>query len=401
MNLKAGYPFSLIKNGLVTNYPKLGKSIRTDIIIMGGGISGALSAYYLIKNGFECTVVDARTIGLGSTCASTSLLQYEIDTSLHKLTGMVGETNAVKAYSLGKEAIDKLFAISDKINFADIQKKRSLYFAAFKKDVVDLKKEFLIRKEHGFHVHYWEKDEVLEKMGIVAPGAILSEDGGQTDAYMLTHALHAYNIKKGLRVFDRTNIARIHHNKKNVELITSDGIKITAKKMIYATGYETVNYIDKQIVQLDSTYATISEPLDHKSTFWKDDMLLWNTADPYLYLRTTPDKRIIVGGRDEKFISPGKRDKLISPKEKKLVTDFNKLFPGINFIPEFSWTGVFGSTKDGLPFIGPYKKLSNSYFALGFGGNGITFSLVAAEIITDLLLGKKNTNASIFSFGRL
>ena len=401
MNLKAGFPFSLVKNGLVTNYPKLGKNIRTDVIIMGGGISGALNAYYLIKNGFECTVVDARTIGLGSTCASSSLLQYEIDTPLHKLTGMVGETNAVKAYSLCKEAIDKLFAISDKINFADMQKKKSLYFAAIKKDVADLKREFLIRKQNGFRVQYWEKDEVLKKMGIVAPGAILSEDAGQTDAYMLTHALHAYNIKKGLRVFDRTNIIRIHHNKKNVELITSEGMKIEAKKMIYATGYETVNYIDKHIVQLNSTYVTISEPLDHRSPFWKDEMLLWNTADPYLYMRTTPDNRIIVGGRDEKFISPGKRDKLIPRKEKKLVTDFNKIFPDINFIPEFSWTGVFGSAKDGLPFIGPYKNLSNSYFALGFGGNGITFSLIAAEIITDLLLEKKNTSASIFSFGRL
>ena len=96
-----------------------------------------------------------------------------------------------------------------------------------------------------------------------------------------------------------------------------------------------------------------------------------------------------------------KRDKLIAAKTKKLTTDFQKIFPHINFIPEFSWTGTFGSTKDGLPFIGPYKKLPNSYFALGFGGNGITFSLIAAEIIASLLNGKKNPDAAIFSFERM
>jgi len=70
-------------------------------------------------------------------------------------------------------------------------------------------------------------------------------------------------------------------------------------------------------------------------------------------------------------------------------------------VPEFSWAGTFGSTKDGLPFIGPYKKLQNSYFALGFGGNGITFSLVAAEMISAELTGKKNVDIKLFSFDRL
>ena len=92
------------------------------------------------------------------------------------------------------------------------------------------------------------------------------------------------------------------------------------------------------------------------------------------------------------------------PEERKknlLVKDFKKVFPNIEFKPEFTWTGTFGETEDGLPFIGTYNKLPNSYFALGFGGNGITFSLIAAEIITDLILGKENKDAQIFSFDRV
>lgn len=401
MNLKAGYPFSLIKNGLVADYPKLEKNIRTDVVIMGGGISGALAAHYLLQKNIVCVIIDARSIGLGSSCASTSLLQYEIDTPLHKLAALIGEKTAARSYWLCKEAIDKLMILADKIGFRDIQKKKSLYYAAAKKDVADLKKEFAARKKHGFSVRYLEDKEVYKNSGIHAPAAILSRDAGQTNAYMFTHALHQYNIKKGLEVYDRTTISTIKHDIKGVKLVTENGNKIQARKLIYATGYEVVKYIDKPIVKLQSTYATVSEALSLDRPFWKDEMLLWNTADPYLYMRTTPDNRILIGGRDENFYSPKKRDELIADKTRKLNNDFQKAFPHINFIPEFSWTGTFGSTKDGLPFIGRYKKLPNSYFALGFGGNGITFSLIAAEMIAQLISGKENADAHIFSFDRV
>lgn len=86
--------------------------------------------------------------------------------------------------------------------------------------------------------------------------------------------------------------------------------------------------------------------------------------------------------------------------KKQLTADFFKKFPSINFIPELSWSGTFSSTKDGLPYIGTYKKLPNSYFALGFGGNGITFSLITAELIKEEITGRNNVDAKIFAFDR-
>lgn len=400
MNLKSGYPYSLIKNGLVAEYPKLLQDKAVDVVIMGGGISGALTAYHLTTAGFSCIVADARSIGLGSTCASTSLLQYEIDNPLHKLAMQIGEQKATRCYKLCEEAIDKLIAIAHKIGFKDIQPKKSFYFAAAVKDVPMLQKEFSIRKKKGFKVSWLYEEAVLKKTGFKAPAAILSKTGAQTNAYLFTHALHQYGIKKGLEVYDRTEIVSIKHNRQNVELKTKEGYTLRAKKLVYATGYETAKYISQPIVKLQSTYAVISEVLNLKKPFWSNDMLLWNTADPYLYMRSTPDNRILVGGRDEDFYSPAKRDALLPAKTTSLVKDFKKLFPAIPFVPEFSWAGTFGSTKDGLPFIGTHKKFPNGFFALGFGGNGITFSLIAAQIITDMLLKKNNPDAKLFSFER-
>lgn len=398
MNLKSGYPFWLIKDGLPYSYDKLDRNIETDVVILGGGISGALVRYYLVKAGINCIVVDGRTIGLGSTCASTSLLQYEIDTTLQELITLVGKKNAERSYHLCNHAITELGKIAKKLK-VDFEFKKSLYFAAHKKDIKSLKKEFEARRQAGFEVVFLEKEQIESDFGFSSPGGILSNHGAQTNAYALTHALLQYKKSEKFNTYDRSPIIKITHHKNNVELQTENGFTIKSKKLVYATGYESIQYIDEKIVDLQSTYAIISEQYNVKK-FWKDEALLWNTANPYLYLRTTPDGRILAGGRDEPFYNPKKRDMLLKKKTKQLVSDVKKMFPDMGFKEEFCWTGTFGTTKDGLPYIGTYDKLTNSYFALGFGGNGITFSLIAAEIITDLIQGKENKDAQIFSFDR-
>ena len=400
MDLSSGYPFWLIRHGLPFDYPVLSRDITTDVVIMGGGISGALASYYLTEAGVKNTVIDGRTIGLGSTCASTSLLQYEIDTPLCELIHMVGEENAVQAYRLCDKSIDTLQKIANKIKFQDFDKRKSLYYAAAKKDIKFINNEFATRHRHGFDVKLLSASDIKKQYKIHAPAAILSAQGAQTNAYTFAHALHQYSIKKGTEVFDRTCVAQITHTKAGVKLTTENGHTIKAKKLIYATGYESVKYINKKVVDLQSTYALCSEQDADTDLPFKNKAMLWNTADPYLYMRTTADNRILIGGRDEKISNPQKRDKLLPAKTAALVKDFKKLYPHIPFKPEFSWCGTFGSTKDGLPYIGEYPGLPNSYFSLGFGGNGITFSLIAAEILKDLITGKKNSAEKIFSFQR-
>ena len=107
-----------------------------------------------------------------------------------------------------------------------------------------------------------------------------------------------------------------------------------------------------------------------------------------------------MGGKDVPFSSAQQRDRLITEKTKSLEQSFEKLFPAISFKTDFEWAGTFASTKDGLPYIGSIPQRQHTYFALGFGGNGITFSSIAADIIRDLLSGRKNKDAEIFSFDR-
>jgi glycine/D-amino acid oxidase-like deaminating enzyme len=400
MELVAGQPYWLIKTGLPHSYPKLLSDMKCDCLVIGGGISGALTAYYLTRAGLECVLVDARAIGLGSTCASTSLLQYELDVPLHLLKEKVGEQRAIRAYQLCGESIDKLTDLMANLGFKEFDKRNSLFFSQQPKQKEFIRKEWLARKQAGFEVELLDSTELKDCYNLKAAHGILSTKGATNNAYALTSRLLEECLKKGSQIFDHTKVSRITYQKQRVIVRTEQGYTIDANHVINATGYEVTNFIDRKIVDLDCTYAIISESNAEQSEPWKNSIMMWNTDNPYLYLCCTTDYRIVIGGRDERFVNVNTMHTYLPEKERLLEKDFNKLFPSMSFKREFGWSGVFGKTKDSLPFIGSIRKTPHTFYALGFGGNGITFSLIAAEILTDLLLGKKNDNAEIFSFSR-
>src|SRR5690606_5958833 len=123
--------------------------------------------------------------------------------------------------------------------------------------------------------------------------------------------------------------------------------------LIIACGYESQNYLPEKVTELNATYAIVSTPMESQP-IWYRNCLIWETKTPYLYLRTTADGRILVGGRDEASCHPEKRDELLPMKRMALANDFHALFPDIPFEVDFAWAGTFSETADGLPFIGSY-----------------------------------------------
>lgn len=402
MKLKSPEPFWLVKDGLKHSYPSLRENIETEILIIGGGITGSLLAHQMIKDGYKTVLVDRREIGNGSTSATTSMLQYEIDVALFKLSEMIGKEGAEKSYWACYDSIDDLQKIAKEVKSdCGFEKKKSLYFAALKKDVPLLKKEFEARKTAGFPVKWLSEDDIKKQFKIENTfGGILSEQGGSIDAFCLAHDILHYNYKKGLQIFDKTDIIKFDYKKTGVTATTDYGNTIKAKKVIFCNGFESTEIIQDKFVDLLSTYAIVGEQCDKKYNKELNGLLVWNTADPYIYMRTTDDNRILIGGEDEEFVNAQKRDALLFDKEKKLVRKIDKYLPENNFRTDFVWAGTFGETKDGLPYIGEHPNFPSAYFVLGFGGNGITFSVIGMAMASDFIKGKKNELSEYFRFRR-
>lgn len=374
-------------------------AIDCEVAIIGGGITGALVGHSLTRAGVNTVLVDRRDLGTGSTAASTGLLQYEIDVPLVDLIKKVGEAHAVHAYRRGLRAIDEIGALVENLgDDCGFSRRSTLYFASQPEDLADLKTEYECRRELGFEVEFWNAERLRERTSIVSEAAIVSSGDGQIDPLRLTRCLLERARALGLRIFSKTCVGRIDRSPARIVLSSELG-RINARAVVYAAGYESGQFLPDDVGSLHSTYVVASEPLVSFAG-WPDQSLIWETARPYFYARTTDDGRAIIGGEDTQYSDDHAQESLVREKAMKLVLRFQSLFPSIDFVPACAWAGTFGETQDGLAYIGTLPGRDGEYFTLGYGGNGITFSQIAARLVVDLFLGRPNDDAAVFRFGR-
>ena len=401
MDLKSGYPFWALKNGLMHAFPPLQQDLRCDVAIIGGGITGALIADELAAHGHDVAVLDQRDIGWGSTSASTALLQYEIDTHMIDLAKRYGEDNALLAYRACAEAIDMVAAKAADIRDVDFARMRSLYYASKRRHRSDLEDEFALRKRHGFDVEWLDAERVERDYGFAAACAILSTKAARVDPYRMTYRLLMRLQKRGTAVHDRTPIARIEVDDRSATLTTTSGATIKAKTLVMAAGYASQQFLRKRVAKNRSSYAFITDPIDPAILAALKDTMVWESARPYLYMRSTGDGRLLVGGEDDSIDIPAKRDALVDRKARKLAAKVAKLFPHIPVQPAFAWAGTFAETDDGLPWIGASPEHGRRLlFAMAYGGNGITYSMLGAGLIRALVERRKHPLQRLFGFER-
>jgi glycine/D-amino acid oxidase-like deaminating enzyme len=401
VDLTSGCPFWQVRDGLPAVYPALDREVDADVAVVGGGITGALIAWHLVDAGLSTVLVDRREIGWGSTAATTALLQYELDTSLAELSDLAGPETAGRVYRAAHgtiAALERLVAgLPDACGFA---RRSSVYLASTRKDAASFSREWAMRRELGLAVELWSTADLEARLGVTRPAALCTRDAAEVDPYRLTHALIRAASVRGLAVYDRTSV-RLPARRAGgrFRLRTGRRHSITCGELVVACGYETQTLLRQRGVDLRSTYAFASEPLEPGS-LWPGRCLIWESARPYLYLRTTADDRVIVGGEDVGFVDAGARDRLIPAKTATLRRRARRLFPRLELEPAFAWTGTFAETEDGLPFIGVHPRLPGARIGCCYGGNGLLFGVLAAEIIAAAVRGDRHPDADLFSFDR-
>lgn len=401
MDLRSGDAFWPLLNGLIRSYPPLAANAECDVVVLGGGITGALVAFHLAEAGVDTLLLERRDVAMGSTAASTALLQYEVDTHLTDLIGMVGKAAAERSYLLCLEAIGKLEALAQRLpGDCGFARKRSLYVASRRRDAAALRREHAARRAIGIEVELLGPDAIRAELSLRAPAALLSAVAAQMDPYRFTHLLLAEAARLGARIHDRSAALGYVREGDGVVVQTDRGATVRARRIVFATGYESQQYLQQKVAHLRSTWALVSEPVAAFPGWGFDQCLLWETARPYFYARTTTDGRVLIGGEDDAGRHTHASPRRLARVSEKLAKRFAGLFPQIALEVAYSWGGTFAETEDGLAYIGVTPAFPNGYFALGFGGNGITYSLLAAELIRDAILGRPNADAAIFAFDR-
>ncbi|KZZ85550.1 NAD(P)/FAD-dependent oxidoreductase [Bacillus sp. SJS] len=370
-----------------------------DVVIVGGGMSGALAAYTLVQEGLHVAIMDKREMAAGSSSANTGLLQFSNDIMLHELIDQIGEQKAVHFYKLCQNAVEQLDKVSKTLpRDPDLIRRKSICYASSKEDVPKLRKEYEALAKHGFPVEYWSEEEVAEHMPFKKHAALITYGDAEVNPYRFIHGILEYVQQKNVHLFEHTESIEIEEHEDHVTLHTSKG-NFSASHVIFATGYDSPPIDEKIGADINRSYAIATEPIEDLS-FWEDKAMIWETKRPYLYLRTTADNRIIAGGLDEDKPEAPQSEEWIANRANRLLHELRKLFPGITLNIAYAWGASFGESLDNLPFIGRHPHQSRQYYLLGYGGNGTVYSMLGSHILKDLILNKPNEDAEIVKLDR-
>ena len=373
------------------------ENIKCDALIVGAGITGSLVAERLTRQGLDVVLVDRELPGRGSTAASTSMLLWEIDRSLARLTEAYSFERASRAYLASLNAVSGLRSLVLELGLScDMRERHSLYLAAGSSK--ELLREHELRERAGLPGEFLDHGRLLDAFGISRAGAIVSPGAADADPMQLARGLLGIAIARGARLFEAEAV-EFDSTARSVGVQLKNGRQIEARSVVLATGYVMPAIVQSTIHSVSSSWAIATTPQPQNT--WKEGALIWEDSEDYLYARTTRAGRIIIGGEDsEEIIEPEARDGLIPEKSIVLARRLAALWPPASLDLGFRWAGTFDNTSDGLPLIGPVSGAKGIYAAYGYGGNGITFSFLAAQLIGDLIAGSTSELAADFALDR-
>jgi glycine/D-amino acid oxidase-like deaminating enzyme len=395
-DLRTGRPVWLNGRAPSVPYRPLTREIETDVLVIGAGITGAMIADALCAAGRQVVLADTRGPAQGSTSASTALVQYEIDTPLTVLAGKIGKRNAVRAWRRSRLAIDALAARLGELRVRNVAQRDTLYLTGDELDADGMAREHEARLAAGFAARLFDRKALRARFGISRSAALLCYGDLAIDPRRTTLALLRAAYEQDAQIFAPTRIEQVVSSRSGATATAANGRWIRCQHLVYATGYELPHGVPRRGHQIVSTWAIAT--VRQSSRLWPGECMIWEASDPYLYLRTTPDGRVICGGEDEEFSDAAARDALLPQKTRTLRRKLHRMLPGVDTTVEFAWCGSFGASSTGLPRIGRVPGRRRMWVALGYGGNGTTYSRIAADVICGAIAGRPDVDADLYDF---
>ncbi len=372
-------------------------------------MTGALVAHAFASAGISTIVLDAGVVGRGSTAASSALLLQEPDMELLQLEGRYGARASRRIWQIGHESVRDLIALLRRLHIrCDLAKRDVVYYATNADEEARLHHEFRRRLRAGFEGEWLGAGELRRVTGIAGRGAIRTSGSAQFDPYRACVGVLRSAVREGAQLFERSEVRRVQAGRDRVRLHTAAGT-VDARRVVIATGYATPRFRPLAgRFRLYRTYVLTTEPMGaaERRDLGLTDVMVWDAERPYHYARWTPEHRLLLGGGDRRIRAGQRRRAQFERATRELRDYFETQLPLLATIKtELAWEGVFATTPDSLPYIGPHRRYPGHWFALGYGGNGMTFGPLAARLLLERWQGRWQGGTyrdhDLFAFDRL
>ena len=405
IRLRAGRPLWLPSGATGgQDYPALRGPNEADAVVIGGGITGALTALRFAEAGVRVAVLEADRVARGSTAASSALLLAEPDRGLVELGRRFGTSDARRIWAASRDAAGDLQQqLAARRIRCDLRPRDTVFYTTDADAVAPLHREYVARRRAGIPADWLAARALRTEVGLPARAAIRTRGNASCDPYRAAVGLMDAAARAGAAVFERSPARRITPDRHGVRVATPGGT-VTARQVVIATGYATRDFTPLAgRFALTYTYVLATPPLPvaDRRDIGLADALIWDTRRPYHYARWTPDHRLILGGGDRPTAGGRAATDRIAAATREIRRHVERLLPATADIPiAQAWEGRFAETPDTLPYIGPHRRYPRHAFALGYGGNGMTFAALAARLLLEQWRGERSVDDRLFGFSR-
>lgn len=396
--LRSGTPPWAIDRFPLPHEP-LSEDCRVDVVVVGAGITGSLVAEAVTATGASVMVIDRALPGRGSTAASTAMLQWEIDTSLVELAGLYGYERAARIYRRSHEAASDLGRLAAALRIdCGFVPRATLYVGGDDVGYDALAEEHALRERAGLPGALLDAATLEERFGIRRPAALVSPGSAEADPVRLSLGVLRTALERGARLVE-DDVVAYDSTAGAAHLALASGRHVEAGHVVLATGYAMPSFVPSDLHKVVSSWCIATAP-QREEDLWPGRCLIWEASEPYLYVRTTGDGRIIAGGEDARTADAAERERLMAEKIERIVKKLRTLWPHGHGRVSHAWSAEFGETTDGLPLIGAVPGQPRLLAAYGYGGNGITYSYMASRMLAAEIAGERREWFDDFALDR-
>ncbi len=351
-------------------FPRLRGDIKTDVLIIGGGIAGILCGYKLKKAGVDCVIAESDLICRGVTAGTTAKITVHHGAVFDKLINEFGTEKARIYLKANEKSLYEYKELCKNID-CDFKECDSYIYSLSNRKKIE--KEVAALNKIGCNAEFCEKTELPFEIA----GAVRVASQGQFNPLnFLSH------IAKELTIYENTAVKEL----KGLTAVCEDG-KIGAKKIIVATHFPIINKHGSYFLKMYQKRSYVSAFLGAKPPkgIYRDE------SENGFSFRSA-GKFLIIGGESKRTGKKSGGWEQIRAFAKKYYPDAQE---------KYRWAAQDCITLDGVPYIGNYSaNTPDLYVATGFNKWGMTSAMVAAEILTDMITGRKNEFAEVFSPSR-
>ena len=385
-------------------YPKFKGDQTADAVIIGGGLTGATTAYVLANAGLDVILLEADRLATGSTAAGLGAILPQpaaVFRAVEEATGRrVARTAWAEARRSAREFGQALKKLPTKCDLAETA---LILNARAADDAQLLRREQAAMKDAGLDAPWLTPAATHTDLGTESSGGLRLRDAFTFDPVRATLGLAGAAEAKGARIFEQSAVRRTRFTRRIAKVILGGG-SIRTTGVIVATGEPGQVFGQlRRHVRRQTGYAVVTHPMTAPMRHASGKRTSIGTdggVNPY-YWRWLSEDRVLIAGAASRPPGPRLVDKAIVQRTAQLMYELSLRYPEISGLPAaWGWDVPVVSTPDGLPWIGPHRNYPFHFFSMAFGWHGDGLAWLAAKAALRFLRGETTRDDEAFGFVR-